>query len=137
MKTASEIAYHMLANDAYSQWLDISIDYIADGACTLSCTVTSEMTNGFGIAHGGITYALSDSALAFASNSHGQQCVSIETQISHIRKVQLNDRLVAVCNEIQCGKTIGRYEVLVLNQQEELVARFQGTVFRSEKIWEF
>lgn len=137
MKTPSEIAHHMLANDAYSQWMGISIDHISAGACTLSCSVTPEMTNGFSIAHGGITYALSDSALAFASNSHGQQCVSIETQISHIKKVQLNDLLTAICNEIQQGKTVARYEVMVLNQREELVARFQGTVFRSEKMWAF
>lgn len=137
MKTPSEIAHHMLANDAYSQWLGVSIDDIGAGFCTLSCAVTAEMTNGFGIAHGGITYALSDSALAFASNSHGQQCVSIETQISHIQKVRLNDLLTAVCSEIQRGKTIARYDIAVYNQEKTLVADFKGTVFRSEKRWEF
>lgn len=125
----------MLDRDAYSKWLGVVVDLIEPGKCILSCTVTSTMLNGFGIAHGGITYALSDSALAFAANSHGQQCVSIETAISHIKSVRENDQLTAICTEIQRGKTIGRYEVDIFNQQEELVARFNGTVYRTENIW--
>ncbi len=135
MKTPAEIVGLMMEKDAYSNWLGISVDAIDFGTCTLSCTVTETMLNGFGIAHGGITYALSDSALAFASNSHGQQCVSIETSIAHIKAVQPGDRLKAVSTEIQKGKTIARYVVDVFNQQKELVARFNGTVFRTEKTW--
>ena len=48
--------------------------------------VRKEMTNGFNIAHGGITYSLVDSALAFAANSYGIQSLSIETSINHTKK---------------------------------------------------
>jgi acyl-CoA thioesterase len=51
------------------------------------------MLNGFGIAHGGISYSLADSALAFASNSHGRKAVSIETSISHTESLKENTRL--------------------------------------------
>jgi len=135
MKTPEAIVAKMMKNDAYSTWLGIEVRHIARGTCTLSCSVTSDMLNGFGIAHGGITYALSDSALAFASNSHGRQCVSIETSIAHIKAVQLNDILTATCNEVQLGKTIGRYVTDVVNQHDELVSRFNGTVFRTDKEW--
>src|SRR3989338_6740923 len=83
----------MMQLDAYSQWMGIRVLHIDFGTCTLSCTISPEMLNGFGITHGGISYALADSALAFASNSHGQQCVSIETSIAHIKPAQLNDTL--------------------------------------------
>lgn len=125
----------MLKRDAYSNRMGITVQSIEKGSCTLLCTVTSEMLNGFGIAHGGITYALADSALAFAANSHGQQCVSIETSIAHIKPSGEGDQLTAVCKEIQCGKSIARYEVLITNQDNLLVARFNGTVFRSENQW--
>jgi len=125
----------MLDSDAYSNWLGITVQSIELGKCQLSCGVTKEMLNGFGIAHGGITYALSDSALAFASNSYGNQCVSIETTIAHIKPVQLDDTLTAICTEIQKGKTIARYVVEVINQHQELVARFNGTVFKTENVW--
>jgi acyl-CoA thioesterase len=135
MKTPEAIVAEMMNSDAYSKWLGVQVQYISHGKCVLSCTINSDMLNGFGIAHGGITYALSDSALAFAANSHGQQCMSIETSIAHIKTVQPNDMLTATCHEIQRGKTVGRYVVDVVNQHDELVARFNGTVFRTEKTW--
>ena len=129
------IVNKMMQLDAYSQWMGIQVLHIDFGTCTLSCTISPEMLNGFSIAHGGISYTLADSALAFASNSHGQQCVSIETSIAHNNPPQLHHTLTAVCTEIQKGKTIARYVVEITNQRNELIARFNGTVFRSEKIW--
>ena len=74
----------MLANDSFSKMLGINIKELSLGACTLTMKVNESMTNGFSIGHGGITYSLADSALAFASNSHGRKAVSIETSISRV-----------------------------------------------------
>ena len=61
----------MLKNDPFSQWLGIEIVSFDDQHCELSLLIRPEMCNGFGVAHGGITYSLADSALAFASNADG------------------------------------------------------------------
>ena len=60
-----EIINEMMANDFFSQWLGIKIIKQEIGSCKLSLIIKKEMLNGFGIAHGGITYSLADSALAF------------------------------------------------------------------------
>lgn len=133
--TPREIVHTMMQTDAFSQSLGIQVDHIDFGTCTLSCTVTEAMVNGFNIAHGGITYSLADSAVAFAANSHGQQCVSIETSIAHIKPASTGDVLTAKCVEIQRGKAIARYEAKVFNQHNNLIASFNGTVFRTEKHW--
>lgn len=133
--TPREIVDRMMQTDAFSQGLGIQIQQIDFGTCTLSCTVTENMVNGFNIAHGGITYSLADSAVAFAANSHGQQCVSIETSIAHIKPAHTGDVLTATCTEIQLGKSIARYEAKVYNQHNNLIASFTGTVFRTEKHW--
>ncbi|MES2588717.1 MAG: hotdog fold thioesterase [Bacteroidota bacterium] len=135
MKTPKEIVDLMLKIDAFSQWLGVEILDIKLGFCVLKAKVTKHMLNGFSIAHGGISYSLADSALAFASNSRGNQAVSIETSISHIKKVLENDVLTATCIEVQRGKTIGRYRVEVKNQSNELIAIFNGTIHISDKIW--
>ncbi len=135
MKTPEEIVNIMLKNDAFSQWLGVEILEVNLGFCSLKAKITSEMLNGFSIAHGGISYSLADSALAFASNSRGNQCVSIETSISHLKKVSENDELIATCIEISRGKTIGLYRVEIKNQANLLVAVFNGTVHISEKLW--
>ena len=135
MKTPKEIVDLMMRADAFSHWLGIKVISIDKGLCSLSCEVNSEMLNGFHIAHGGITYSLADSCLAFASNSHGMHCVSIETSISHIKKVLVDEKLTATSREISRNKKTGIYEVSVRNQNEELVAIFKGTVYISDIQW--
>jgi len=120
----------MMAGDAFSRWL--GIERIADGAgkSRLRMTVRQEMVNGFGVAHGGITYSLADSALAFASNGHGRHALSIETSISHLAPVHAGDILETEVIEQSLKRTIGVYEVRITNQDQTLVALFKGTVFR-------
>lgn len=134
--TPAAIVKKMMENDAFSQWLSIKIVSITEGECQLESTVTKSMVNGFLIAHGGITYSLADSALAFAANSYGKQCVSIETSISHVRPARIGDTLVAHCKELNRTKTLGRYEVTITNQDNKIVALFKGTVHISSQIWQ-
>lgn len=134
--TPEAIADKMMENDAYSQWLGITIMQIDAGTATLSMTVRPDMLNGFGVAHGSISYALADSALAFASNSHGQNAVSIETSIAHTKAIKNGDQLLAVAKEDHLGRQLGNYSITITNQSEQVVALFKGTVFRKETIWE-
>jgi acyl-CoA thioesterase len=134
--TAKEIYLRMMERDAYSHLLGMELLQIEPGKCSLQMTLKAEMLNGFQIAHGGITYALSDSALAFASNAYGQKCVSIETSISHLRSLEINDTIIAECTEVNRGNSIGLYAVNCRNQKGELVSVFKGTVKISRSIWE-
>lgn len=135
MLTPKKIVETMMAKDFFSQWLGIEVLEINEGHCKLKLTVRKDMLNGFGIAHGGITYCMADSALAFASNSYGNQCVSIETSISHTAKVKEGDVLTAETKELNRGHKIAIYEVSILNQENKNVGLFKGTVFNTEKKW--
>jgi acyl-CoA thioesterase len=136
MTNAEKIVNFMFTNDAYSQWLGIERLNVAPGVCDLRMTVRSEMLNGFAIAHGGISYSLADTALAFASNAHGLKCYSVETSISHVKMVAEEDVLTTLVEEKSLSKRIGVYHITVFNQNNEAVAFFKGTVHRSEKSWE-
>jgi acyl-CoA thioesterase len=135
MKTPREIVEMMMAQDAFSLLLGMELLSIDKGSCVLRCQVTNSMTNGFGIAHGGITYSLADSALAFASNAYGTHCFSVDTNIAHLKKVKLGDVLTANCTESHRGKRTGVYVVEIQNQEGMRVAYFRGTVFISTEVW--
>ena len=135
MKSPAEIVKLMLEKDSFSNWLGIEVLLIEENFCRLGCTIKSDMLNGFEIAHGGITYSLADSCLAFAANSCGYQCVSIETSISHLKKVQLGDYLITEAHKLKEEGKTKTFEITVLNQDELLVARFTGLVHVSTKIW--
>ena len=135
MKSPQEIVKLMLEKDSFSNWLGIEVLLIEENLCRLGCTIKSDMLNGFGIAHGGITYSLADSCLAFAANSCGYQCVSIETSISHLKKVQLGDYLITKAHKMKEDGKTKTFEITVHNQDALLVARFTGLVHVSAKIW--
>jgi acyl-CoA thioesterase len=131
-----EIITKMMAADNMSQWLGIEVLNYDPGAVSVRMTVRGEMVNGFGVTHGGITYSLADSALAFSSNSHGMRAMSIETSISHLKSVRTGDVLTASTKELTLTRKTGVYIMDVVNQDKELVAHFKGTVYRSDKPWE-
>lgn len=136
MTTAEKIVKNLMYdNDAFSKWLGIEIIEVKEGYCKLSMKVTELMLNGFKICHGGVTYSLADSALAFASNTYNKQAVSIETSISHTRAVKKDDMLMAESIlKIGTSKT-AIYEVVITNQHSEIVALFKGTVFIKDQKW--
>ena len=136
MMTPEEIVRDkMMDRDYFSQWLGITIIDIKEGFCEVQMQVRKEMLNGFNIAHGGITFSLADSAFAFASNSFGEQAVSIETSISHVYKVVEGDVLTAKASLITKTRKLGIYHVEVMNQDDILVATFKGTVYHTGKEW--
>lgn len=132
---ANKIVNTMFKGDAFSKWLGIKIVEVKKGACELKMTIREEMTNGFKIAHGGITYSLADTALAFASNSHGRKSVSIETSISHTKQCLIGEIITAKALEKSISNKIAIYEIIITNQNEETIALFKGTVYRSSKDW--
>ncbi|MFZ1750707.1 MAG: hotdog fold thioesterase [Saprospiraceae bacterium] len=127
----------MFDHDAYSQWMNIVILEVDSGYCKLKAQINKEMLNGFGFCHGGISYSLGDSALAFASNSHGIKAVSIETSISHFQKIYEGDTIYAAARELKLTSKLGWYEIALTNQKEDLVAIFRGTVSRTGQLWEW
>ncbi len=125
----SDVTNKMMHDDAFSQWLGIQILSSSMGSAAVQMTLRKEMTNGFGIAHGGITYSLADSALAFASNSYGDVAVSVETQISHLHPVSVNDVLTAKAVEVSRSAKLAVYNVEIFNDIGKMVAHFKGTVY--------
>lgn len=130
---AEHVVHGMLARDEFSRWLGIEAVEIAPRRSVVRMTVRPEMVNGFGVAHGGIAYSLADSALAFASNTHGSITVAIENSISYPMAVRTGDVLTAIAEEESSTSRLGFFRVGVRNQREDLVATFRGTVYKTHK----
>ena len=93
------------------------------------------LLNSMAKAHGGITYSLGDSSLAFASNSHGRRSVSVETSISHTVSMKEGDIITATAEEISLTNKLGIYLINIRNNSGDTVAMFKGTVYRTSRDW--
>lgn len=125
----------MYEKDAFSQWLGVERLEERAGYSRCRMTIREEMTNGFGIAHGGITFSFADSAFAFASNSRGRHAVSIETSISHTKSLRVGDVIIAEATEESLANKLAIYRVTIQKENGELVALFKGTVYRKKTEW--
>lgn len=125
----------MMENDFFSQWLGIEVTEVAEGYCKLQMEIRKDMLNGFGIAHGGISFSLADSALAFASNSRNRRSLVIDANISFLTPVKEGDRITAEATEVNVTNRTGIYNITVSNQEAKKVAVFKGIVFRKSENW--
>ncbi|MGE5400426.1 MAG: hydroxyphenylacetyl-CoA thioesterase PaaI [Ignavibacteriales bacterium] len=132
-KLAETAVAQMLIHDGFSAWLGIELLEIKPGRTLLKMKVRKEMLNGFNICHGGILFALADSAMAFAANTHGQLSVSIENGITYLEKVTEGDVITAGAEEVYRSDKIAVYNVSLTKQDNIRVALFRGTVYRTKK----
>ena len=129
---AERVVHRMVERDAFSRWLGIAVLEIAPARVTCRMTVRADMLNGFGVCHGGATFALADSALAFVSNTHGRVAMSIDNQISYPAPAREGDVLTAIAREDSQSGRLAFYRVDVTNQDAVLVAVFKGTVYKTK-----
>ncbi len=128
---AERIVAHMLTRDGFSKWLGVSVSNVKPAEATCTLTVRPEMLNGFGVCHGGVTFALADSAFAFASNTQGNVAMSIDNQISYPAPAREGDVLTATAREESGTDRLAFYRVDVKTQAGTLVAIFKGTVYKT------
>lgn len=115
----------MFASDRASQGLGMEVTEVAPGAATVTMTVTAEMCNGLDVCHGGLIFALADSAMAFACNSHGGSHLASDASIDWLAPGRIGDELVAVATEtVRRGRT-GLYQIDVTGP-DGVVAVFRG-----------
>ena len=127
--TAQEVAEAsaaaMWAGDNASQALGMRIRSVAPGCAVLEMTVRDDMVNGHGIGHGGLTFALADSAFAFACNSYNRSTVAQACEVRFTAPTRLGDLLVAEAVERERSGRDGTYDVTV-RRDDTVVAQFVG-----------
>ena len=122
---ARRAAQVMWASDKASQRLGMEIVSTGPGEAVLAMTVSPDMTNGHGMAHGGFIFSLADSAFAFACNSYGETTVAAHCSISYVRPGKAGARLVAAAREVSRSGRSGIYDVRV-SSDGKTIAEFRG-----------
>ena len=123
---ARAVAEAMWADDPASQGLGMRLEDIALGRARFSFVVTEAMVNSHGICHGGFIFALADSAMAFAANSHGEHAVAQHCSITYVRPGRLGATLTAEAVERTRAGRSGIYDVRVSGADGTVVAEFRG-----------
>lgn len=115
--------------EPYAASLGIRIDAVEEGYASCSVTITEDMLNFLGVVHGGLIFSLADVAFSAASNSDHFPSYALDVSGSFLRAPRVGDVITADARRIHGTKRTGVYRIEV-SGGEELIATFNGTVFR-------
>ncbi|WP_341975545.1 hydroxyphenylacetyl-CoA thioesterase PaaI [Microbacterium sp. LTA6] len=127
--TASEALRPMLRRDAASAALGMVVHLDEPGRAVVSMIVRADMVNGFGITHGGLVFALADTAFAIACNEDENTTVAQGADITFLASTRPGQRLTATAERrVRRGRT-GLYDITVVDETGETVAEVRGRSF--------
>ncbi len=123
------------ANDNYFVFMGIQVLDIATGTAKVSLKFKEDFMNFFNAGHGGAIYSLADSAFQLACNASAdiEIAVALNTNLNHIKKVEVDETLIADAKVIaETGRT-SITEIKITNNKDELIAVFRGTAYLKRK----
>jgi len=129
MPSSTDTVAALFAKDPAVRQLGLELIDSGPGTATLALTVKESHLNFNGTCHGGIVFALADSAFGLAANSHGIVAAGINANIAYHAATRLGDRLIARARETARSNRLASYIVEVLRDESQVVATFSGTVY--------
>ena len=117
-------------NDLFAEKAGIVLMEVREGYSKARLEIKKEHLNAGNRTQGGAIFTLADLALAAAANSHGQLAFSLS---SFLRASGEGDTLYAEARERYIGRSTGYYQIDITNQQNELIATFESSVFRKDQ----
>ncbi|GAB0156391.1 hydroxyphenylacetyl-CoA thioesterase PaaI [Chryseobacterium sp. Alg-005] len=131
--TPRQVADYMLNQDYFSQWMSIRMIEVKENYCLIEMPIKKEMINGLKTVHGGVTFAFADSALAFSSNNSGDAAVALNCIINFTKAGKEGDVFRAESILVNETRKTAVYDIRITNQNEDLIAKFVGTVYKIGK----
>lgn len=128
----TETARKVFGRDRFAALAGIEILEAGKGYCRASLSIEDKHLNAANVVQGGAIFTLADLAFAVASNSHGQLALAINAHISYLNAVSAGT-LYATATEVEPPKKLGNYDVLITDEDEKIIAKFTGTVYRKKQ----
>lgn len=127
---ARDVGQAMWDRDRATKFLGMELVEVMPGRARLTMTVLPDMLNGHGLCHGGMIFALADSAFAYACNSYNQNTVASACGVDFLAPARAGDVLEAEAAERSLAGRTGVYDVTVRIQGGATVALFRGKSYR-------
>ena len=126
-------AQEFFKNDLFAENAGVVLLEVRKGYSKAKLEIKPEHLNAGARTQGGAIFTLADLALAAAANSHGTLAFSLSSTITFLRASGPGDTLFAEARERYIGRSTGCYQVDITNQDGELIATFESSVFRKDQ----
>ena len=123
---ARTVAGAMLAAEGTGPAWGIVIEEARAGYARISMTLRDDMLNGHRTAHGGIVFALADTAFAYVCNGRNEKTVAAQASIVFLGSANAGETLVAEAEETAVQGRSGVSRVSVRTSDGRPIAEFTG-----------
>jgi acyl-CoA thioesterase len=123
---AKRVAQGMLAAEGTGPAWGIKIEEARAGYARLSMTIRSDMLNGHGIVHGGVVFALADTAFAYVCNGRNEKTVAAQAGIVFLGSAKEGETMIAEGEEAATAGRSGVTRVTVRTSDGRTIAEFTG-----------
>ena len=123
---ANRVAHAMLAAEGTGPAWGIEIEEARAGYARLAMTLRADMLNGHGIAHGGMVFALADTAFAYVCNGRNEKTVAAQASIVFLGSAGEGETLIAEAGEAAAAGRSGVTRVSVRTSDGRPIAEFTG-----------
>ena len=123
---ARKVAHGMHADEGTGPAWGIVIDEARAGYARLSMAVRADMLNGHGIVHGGMVFALADTAFAYVCNGGNEKTVAAQASIVFLDSARDGETLIAEAEEAATAGRSGVTRVTVRTADGRPIAEFTG-----------
>ena len=123
---ADKVARAMLAAEGTGPAWGVDIKEAREGYARIAMKLRPDMLNGHGMAHGGMIFALADTAFAYACNSRNVRTVAAQASIVFLDAAREGEALTAEAQEQALAGRSGVYAVKVTGDDGRVIAAFQG-----------
>ena len=123
---ANKIAHTMLAAEGTGPAWGLTIEEVREDYARVSMVVRADMLNGHGFTHGGIIFALADSAFAYVCNGANHASMAAQASIVFLDKVREGETLIAEATEVAREGRAGVTRVAIRAGDGRTVAEFTG-----------
>jgi acyl-CoA thioesterase len=130
--TISEEQFERFREDPFADHLNMNLAEVRPGYARAEMEAAEELCNFQGYLQGGAIIALADYAFAAASNSQGVGAVALTLNFTFVARVRPGRRLIAEATEEKLGRRTGLYRLVVMTDDQNLVASGQGVAYRQE-----
>ena len=126
---AAQRVMRLAASDPFVSWAGMTCTDAGPGRAEVRLTLADTHLSFNGSCHGGVVFALADTAFGLASNSHGAVAAGIDAHITYQQASRAGDTLVARAFEISRSRRLAVYRVDVVRGDGQAVSSFTGTVY--------
>lgn len=127
-----EVKQFFSTADLFARHTGIELLEVGPGWAKASMGIEPYHFNGAKTVHGGAIFTLADFAFAVASNSHGTLAMGINVSISFVKAVT-KGTLYAEAREQARNPKLASYSVQITDDDDDVVAIFQGMVYRKKE----